>query len=131
MKNHQARPQLSIVIPVLNDAQLLERLLRRLSSLAATEDVEVLVVDGGSQDRSGEIARALGARVLTTSTGRGVQLNAGCQAARGVELKSPVRLLQRRGLFCWMSLSLALIQFRWWRSSASFAISRRGELVFW
>jgi rSAM/selenodomain-associated transferase 2 len=79
------RPRLSIIIPVLNDAQPIERLLRILTSAAAPTDpaTEILVVDGGSQDGSGGIASQLGARVLHTRAGRGLQLNTGCRAAQG------------------------------------------------
>ena len=84
MRSFQTRPHLSIVIPVLNDALALERLLRFLATQsAAADEVEVLVADGGSQDPSREIAAGLGARVISTRPGRGLQLNAGCAAAEG------------------------------------------------
>ncbi|GAC1456243.1 MAG: TIGR04283 family arsenosugar biosynthesis glycosyltransferase [Gemmatimonadaceae bacterium] len=42
-----------------------------------------IVVDGGSDDGTGEIARTLGAQVLRAARGRGTQLNAGVAAASG------------------------------------------------
>jgi len=56
-------PQVSVVVPVLDDA---EHLARCLDALAAqTHPVhEVLVVDNGSTDDSVEVARAAGATVL-------------------------------------------------------------------
>ena len=46
--------RLSIIIPVLNDAPALAAL---LASLQAVRDlVEIIVVDGGSTDASGEMA---------------------------------------------------------------------------
>lgn len=56
-------PQVSVVVPVLDDA---EHLARCLDALAAqTHPVhEVLVVDNGSTDDSAEVARAAGATVL-------------------------------------------------------------------
>jgi rSAM/selenodomain-associated transferase 2 len=87
MRNHQAKPQLSIIIPVLNDAPALERILPFLATqTASTDDVEVLVVDGGSQDPSREVAAGQGATVISARPGRGLQLNAGCMAARGAWL---------------------------------------------
>lgn len=44
---------------------------------------EVIVVDGGSRDGTAALADSLAARVLTTATGRGAQLAAGADAARG------------------------------------------------
>ena len=81
MSKLNARPNLSVVIPVLDDALPLEALLQGLSK--QSDGLEVLVVDGGSQDRSRDVAAKHGARVLSTETGRGRQLNAGCQAAQG------------------------------------------------
>jgi rSAM/selenodomain-associated transferase 2 len=87
MRNDQATPQLSIVIPALNDASALERVLRFLAAQSASaDDVEVLVADGGSQDPTSEVAARLGATVISTRPGRGLQLNAGCMAARGTWL---------------------------------------------
>jgi rSAM/selenodomain-associated transferase 2 len=43
----------------------------------------VIVVDGGSRDKTVEIARSLGARVLTTSPSKATQMNAGAAEACG------------------------------------------------
>ncbi len=73
--------QLSIIIPVLNDAVALVAL---LSELRLREGVEVLVVDGGSRDESPAVARSLGVDiVLVTPPGRGTQLAAAVPFARG------------------------------------------------
>ncbi len=45
--------------------------------------IEMIVIDGGSRDRSAAVAEAQGARLIRTEASRGVQLNAGYQAARG------------------------------------------------
>jgi rSAM/selenodomain-associated transferase 2 len=68
---------LSIVIPALNAAPC-------LNATLATLDVgaEVIVVDGGSSDRTVSITRAAGARVLLAPRGRGSQIGAGVAAAR-------------------------------------------------
>lgn len=83
----QPRPGLSIIIPVLDDAEPLERLLGALCDhLPEDGSVERVVVDGGSRDGSVAAARRQGARVLCTGAGRGLQINAGCRAARGAWL---------------------------------------------
>jgi rSAM/selenodomain-associated transferase 2 len=78
-------PQLSIIIPVRDDAQQLERLLRLLTSAPGVigSSAEIVVVDGGSQDGSRRIASEFGVRVLRAPAGRGLQLNAGCRSASG------------------------------------------------
>ena len=74
-------PVISVIVPVLNEVQRLSMLLNRLAT--DPEKPEILVVDGGSHDGSQEVAQAMGARVLTASRGRGQQLAAGADAARG------------------------------------------------
>jgi rSAM/selenodomain-associated transferase 2 len=68
---------LSVVIPALNAAADLP------ATLAALGDApdEVVVVDGGSVDRTREIAAASGARAIEAPRGRGSQLIAGATAA--------------------------------------------------
>lgn len=47
---------------------------------------ELIVVDGGSDDTTGAIAQAWGARVIDTAPSRGGQLRAGCAQAKGAWL---------------------------------------------
>ena len=72
-------PDLSVVIPALNAAATLPATLAALGSVPG----EVVVVDGGSTDDTGQLAAALGARVVSAPRGRGAQLAAGIAAARG------------------------------------------------
>ncbi len=69
---------LSVVIPTLNAAADLPACLERM---AAAD--EIVVVDGGSADDSPAIAQAAGARLIVAPRGRGSQLRAGGEAARG------------------------------------------------
>lgn len=76
--------RISLIIPVLNEGENLERLLPYLKAHVQTDDLEeIIVVDGGSQDNSIEIARRHGASVLESKKGRAEQMNAGAAAARG------------------------------------------------
>lgn len=72
-------PAISVIIPALNEARGIGRTLRSV----LTEEVEVIVVDGGSRDATRAIAREMGAVVLQSQCGRGVQMNAGAGQARG------------------------------------------------
>lgn len=66
-----------MVVPALNEEAALGR---HLPQLVAEAD-EVIVSDGGSTDRTVEVARAAGARVVEGSAGRGGQLNRGASLA--------------------------------------------------
>jgi glycosyltransferase involved in cell wall biosynthesis len=70
---------LSVVIPVLNEAERLPALLAALSGL----DAQLIVVDGGSTDGSADVARCSGATVIETAAGRARQMNAGAALALG------------------------------------------------
>ena len=71
--------RLCIVVPVRNEAAVIERALMRLQALRAA-GVEVVVVDGQSTDASAALARPLADRVLCTAAGRALQMNAGAAA---------------------------------------------------
>lgn len=72
---------ISIIIPTLNEAERLPALLAALDRETAAH--EVIVADGGSGDGTPALAIALGARLVCTRRGRGQQLAAGAEAARG------------------------------------------------
>ncbi len=69
----------AIVIPMLDEADSLPRLLRCLAALDPAP-AEIIVVDGGSSDASVAIARAGGLAVLGVGRGRAAQCNAGVAA---------------------------------------------------
>lgn len=72
---------ISVIVPTLNESARLARLLDELDR--ESTDHEVIVVDGGSDDDTPALARARGARVLTSGRGRGQQLAFGAKHARG------------------------------------------------
>lgn len=76
---------LSIVVPVLDEEAGIAACLARLAPLR-TRGVEVVVVDGGSRDRTCELAAPLADRVLQGPRGRAAQMNAGAGASRGEAL---------------------------------------------
>lgn len=73
---------ISIIIPTLNEAKNLPLCLEALAKQNRF-DVEVIVVDGGSQDKTMTLARDAGCRVVTSEPGRGQQLYHGANLAKG------------------------------------------------
>jgi rSAM/selenodomain-associated transferase 2 len=71
----------SIIVPALNEENGLGQTLRSL--LALNGGKEIIVCDGGSVDRTVEIALASGVRVVHAQRGRGSQMHAGACAACG------------------------------------------------
>ncbi|TVS03325.1 MAG: DUF2064 domain-containing protein [Phycisphaerales bacterium] len=75
-------PALSVIIPTLNEAERIGPLIDRVKS----DETEVIVADGQSDDATREIAAGHGARVVIASKGRGRQMDAGAKIARGRSL---------------------------------------------
>lgn len=71
---------ISVIIPVLNEAKILDKTLSQLKP--GLEGHELIVVDGGSTDNSACIAKKYG-RVISSERGRAKQLNTGANAANG------------------------------------------------
>jgi len=70
--------RVSVVIPALNEAESIGTVVR---SLPWAEILECIVVDNGSTDTTAEIARAAGARVVSSPRGYGAACAAGAKSA--------------------------------------------------
>ena len=77
-----ALPNLSIIIPTINEAERLPALFEAINDCQALH-CEIVVSDGGSSDKTIAVANALGAKVVQSAPGRGTQLGQGVVAARG------------------------------------------------
>lgn len=75
-----AGPRLSIIIPTLNEEDIIEGLLQELLSIP---DVQVIVSDGGSSDDTCAICARYPVLLVESSRGRGLQLNDGAASATG------------------------------------------------
>ncbi|MGD8781173.1 MAG: glycosyltransferase [Ignavibacteria bacterium] len=71
----------SIIIPVLNEEKNLPKLFQNLNTF--DEAKEIIVVDGGSNDKSVVLARTYKVKVYKGVRGRGKQLNLGAEKAVG------------------------------------------------
>lgn len=78
-------PKLSVILPVLDEGELIRACLSRLAPLRR-QGVELIVVDGGSRDDTVALARPLCDQVLEAPRGRASQMNAGARLARGEAL---------------------------------------------
>jgi len=60
-----SKPRISVVIPTYNEEKNIRRALFKLNhQTIPREEYEVIIVDGGSQDRTCEIAEEMGAKVI-------------------------------------------------------------------
>ena len=73
----------SIIIPVLNEEDFISGILNYLQSYSEDVPYEIIVVDGGSTDRTAELAVAGGAKLISSARGRARQMNYGAEMARG------------------------------------------------
>ena len=71
--------KLSIIIPTLNEAEILGQTLQGLKPRTA----EIVVVDGGSKDGTVRVARQYTPRILISRAGRGFQQDKGARQAQG------------------------------------------------
>lgn len=79
--NHARQPEISIIIPVLNEAPILAG---ALASLPLAPEVEIILVDGGSTDATRTVAAGFPyLRMVAAPRGRGAQMNEGARLARG------------------------------------------------
>jgi rSAM/selenodomain-associated transferase 2 len=72
--------RISIIIPVLNESANLQR---AIDSTQPSDNIEVIVVDGGSTDDTCQVAAARGVQVIASPPGRSNQMNLGATAATG------------------------------------------------
>jgi rSAM/selenodomain-associated transferase 2 len=75
--------KISVIIPAFNEDKTIATTLEALIALVPHE---IIVVDGGSDDRTLEICQRLGAKVFLTARGRAQQMNYGARHASGYVL---------------------------------------------
>jgi rSAM/selenodomain-associated transferase 2 len=73
---------ISIIVPTLNEAAILEHSLEPLQRLRE-QGHEVIIVDGGSGDHTPALASPYADQVISAGRGRALQMNRGARAANG------------------------------------------------
>jgi rSAM/selenodomain-associated transferase 2 len=73
--------QISIIVPVFNEASLIRPFLQHLRERAP--EAEIIVADGGSSDGTDRLAAGFCDRLVESDRGRARQMNTGARAARG------------------------------------------------
>jgi rSAM/selenodomain-associated transferase 2 len=71
---------ISVIIPALDEESTIKACLESAKRL---NPLEIIVVDGGSADKTREIAQDAGAVVIKSQKGRGIQMNKGASLAKG------------------------------------------------
>jgi len=72
---------ISIIIPTLNEEKVVSELAASIASLPG--NFEAIVADGGSADKTVDLAVECGMRAIVAPRGRGAQMNAGAATASG------------------------------------------------
>ena len=67
---------LAVVVPVLNEENRIKSCLIALQAMQSSPN-EIIVCDGGSTDRTMSVAETMGAHVIASEPGRGIQIGAG------------------------------------------------------
>lgn len=80
MWSRSRRSSISVIVPALDEADTLPEV---LASTVPASGIELIVVDGGSTDRTSDTAREFDARVISSEPGRARQMKAGAAAASG------------------------------------------------
>lgn len=82
MSNSTERPFLSVILPVLNEAETVGRQLMALRVLR-DRGAELVLVDGGSSDGTPDLAAPGVDQVIEAARGRAAQMNAGAAVSQG------------------------------------------------
>ncbi len=133
--------KLSIIVPMLNEAPALPDLLEHLLPLRRG-GVEVILVDGGSEDGSATIASCAGFEVVRAERGRARQMNAGAAAARSDALlflhadtrlpNGAIQLIDAAladGRHVWGRFDVAFDLRTWTMDATAFLMNRRSRLT--
>lgn len=78
----KTRPKVSIIIPTLNEEKFLNRCLKNIVN-QTYQNIEIIIVDRGSQDKTTEIAKKYTPYIYQSLTERAGQVNLGVKKSKG------------------------------------------------
>jgi len=81
--SEQANPDISFIVPVLNESQRINSFLRHLKEQTAEKKTEIIIVDGANDGGTIKAINDSDVIRLAGPKGRAKQMNAGAAAARG------------------------------------------------
>jgi rSAM/selenodomain-associated transferase 2 len=76
-------PQLSVIIPVLDESQIINQTLNHLLERPSSRHAEIIVVDGSPQRNTIKVISHAGIKKVAAQKGRGTQMNQGARMATG------------------------------------------------
>jgi rSAM/selenodomain-associated transferase 2 len=79
----KTKPRYSIIIPVLNEAEIIQKQIQNLRTLNGNGSCEIIVVDGAPEQETIQVLKSSGVRTLAAPRGRAVQMNVGAAQAQG------------------------------------------------
>ena len=71
---------ISVIIPVFNEEDTIEK---ALSQFEQDTGLDIIVVDGGSTDRTCKIVKKFNCKLIKTQANRAIQMNVGAKASKG------------------------------------------------
>lgn len=80
---NKTTPQYSIIIPVLNEAETINRQIQHLHALNGNGTCEIIIVDGAPEQDTIQALEHRNVPAIASPRGRAVQMNAGAAHARG------------------------------------------------
>lgn len=76
--------KISVIIPAYNEEKIIAKTIRTVKKYSSNQVAEIIVSDGGSSDRTVDVAQAEGAKVvISPKGGRAPQMNYGASKASG------------------------------------------------
>jgi len=82
-KKHASGKKVSIIIPTLNEEKNIRAVIHGVKKQLSDYSYEIIIVDGHSKDKTVDVARRMGARILYDDVGKGSALIKGFKKAKG------------------------------------------------